>query len=235
MNTLGLILARSGSKRLPHKNIKALGGLPLIAWTIRSTIQSEVCCDIVVSTDDAEIAEIAQRFGANVYGLRPPELATDTASSVDVALYSLDSYEVTHGAVDALMLLQPTSPFRSPETIRKATSLFEQSGGSAVVGVSAVHSHPAWCFRIDNGYLLPYVEGDSLNTRSQDLPAAYAVNGAMYIVSPQMLRQGRNFFPSATKPLIMENPIESVDIDTHWDWQIADALVKAGVVKVPQG
>src|SRR5438093_3043672 len=112
MRILALITARRGSKRLPAKNVRLLRGVPLITWSIDVVRNIPEICDILVSTDDAATAEIARRAGAAVPWLRPAALATDTASSVDVCLHSLDWYEQAHGAVDGLLLLQPTSPFR---------------------------------------------------------------------------------------------------------------------------
>lgn len=150
MRILALIPARGGSKRLPGKNVKLLGGLPLIAWTIRSALESQVCVDVVVSTDDPEIKRVSCHYGASVSGLRPIELATDTASSVDVALHALDEYEAGHSPVDGLMLLQPTSPFRPSKTIKEAVGLFESAEGKyPVVSVSPASCHPSWCFKLD--------------------------------------------------------------------------------------
>lgn len=234
MRILGLIPARGGSKRLPRKNVMPLGALPLIAWTIRAVQASGTCCDLVVSTDDTEIADTARAFGASVPGLRPAALATDTATSVDVALHALAIYEAQHGQVDLLMLLQPTSPFRTAATIRAAVDLFAQGGGQPVIGVSPAASHPAWCFRIDDNALVPYVDNGALASRSQDLPPAYAVNGAMYLVAPAILRDTRSLFGERPLPLIMDSPIESLDIDTSWDWKIAESLVRTGAVEPPE-
>lgn len=100
MNILALIPARGGSKRLPGKNIKLLGGLPLIAWTIRAAWKSTCCTDVLVSTDDESIAGVAREYGASVPWLRPSCLSTDTASSVDVAIHAVDAYESINGEVD---------------------------------------------------------------------------------------------------------------------------------------
>lgn len=234
MRILGLIPARGGSKRLPRKNVMPLGTLPLIGWTIRAAQASGTCCDLVVSTDDTEIADAARAFGADVPGLRPAALATDTATSVDVALHALAVYEERYGPVDLLMLLQPTSPFRTAATIRAAVARFVQGGSQSVIGVSPAASHPAWCFRIDGDALVPYVDKGALASRSQDLPPAYAVNGAMYLVPPATLRDTRSLFGERPLPLIMDNPIESLDIDTPWDWKIAESLVHAGAVEPPE-
>jgi CMP-N-acetylneuraminic acid synthetase len=124
MKILALITARGGSKRLPGKNIKLLGSKPLILWSIDVAKNNLDICDILVSTDNPAIAEISREAGAKVPWLRPSELATDNASSVDVALHALDWYEASKGSVDGILLLQPTSPFRTPETVPRGIELF---------------------------------------------------------------------------------------------------------------
>lgn len=224
MNILGLIPARGGSKRIPNKNIKLLGGIPLIAWTIKTSIASNACSRIVVSTDDEKIASIAQEFGATVPGLRPPELATDESTSVEVALYELSRHEEAYGPVDGLLLLQPTSPFRTAENITRAVALYEVTGGrNAVVSVSKAPVHPAWCFRLtDPGRLKPYLAGTDQSKRSQDLETAYTLNGSIYLISPSQLRNGKNFLPTTVVPFVISSIEEALDIDTEDDWIMAE-------------
>ena len=136
MRILALITARGGSKRLPGKNIRPLGGKPLIVWSIDVAKDSLEICDILVSTDDSAIAAVCEKAGAYVPWLRPAELAIDTASSVDVALHALDWYEAEKGAVDGLLLLQPTSPFRTQATVQRGIELFSQHDYQPVLGVS---------------------------------------------------------------------------------------------------
>lgn len=221
---LCLIPARGGSKRFPGKNIKLLGGLPLIAWTIRAVLSSRACAAVVVSTDDVKIARIAKQFGATIPALRPDNLATDTATSVDVAIHELDAYEVKHGEVDALMLLQPTSPFRSADTIGKAMALYELHGGRPVVSVSPAVANPAWCFHVEREALVPIFSDERSKRCAQDLKPIYELNGAMYVVSPETLRKKRTFITEESCPLIIDDPAESLDIDTEWDWMIAEAI-----------
>lgn len=226
MKILGLIPARGGSKRLPGKNLKKLGGLPLIAWTIRAALESRVFVDVLVSTDDPEIAEVSKSYGALVLSLRPSRLATDEASSIDVAIHALNQYEDAHFSVDGLMLLQPTSPFRSSNTINDAANKFKSSGGKSVVGVSSAESHPAWCFYIDNEHLIPVLGSDQLTSRSQDLRPAFVVNGTIYLTSPKSLRESKSFITSESSPLIISNVAESIDIDTEFDWLLANAILQ---------
>lgn len=222
MRILALITARGGSKRLPGKNIRVLGGKPLIVWSIDVARGIPEICDILVSTDDPEIASIAQCAGALVPWLRPAELATDTASSVDVALHALEYYEREHGPIDGLLLLQPTSPFRSHASMQAGIALFVDHPGCSVVGVSPAITHPLWCFRLNGQKLQPFVEGGGLHLRSQDLPPAYAVNGMFYLAPSDVLRKSHSFYGSDVLPLILESPEECFDIDTEQDWQRAE-------------
>lgn len=225
MKILALIPARGASKRLPGKNVRQLGGKPLIEWSIQAARSLPDVVEVLVSTDDPEIARHAQHAGALVPRLRPAELATDTASSVDVALHALDDYERAHGRVDGLLLLQPTSPFRSRARLQAGLVLFAANPDCSVIGVSPASTHPLWCFRLDGMRLRPFVEGGGLHLRSQDLPPAYAVNGAFYLVPANVLRETHSLYARDLLPLVMETPAECIDIDTEEDWQLAEQML----------
>ncbi|PIB62188.1 acylneuraminate cytidylyltransferase family protein [Pseudomonas sp. 2822-17] len=226
MKILAIVPARGGSKRLPGKNIKVLGDRPLIAWTIEAAQQSGVVTDVVISTDDVAIADIARTFGGSVLSMRPAHLATDTAGSFDVVVQVLDEYEAVHGAVDGVMLLQPTSPFRSAESIRRAVLQYQQDVSCAVVSVTAVTSHPAWCFRLEGSTMTPFLGWERLSTRSQDLEPAFTLNGAIYLIAPSVLREQKRFVGPGTVPLVMTDSRESLDIDTPEDWDVAVRMLK---------
>lgn len=228
MKILALIPARGGSKRLPGKNIRPLGGKPLIVWSIDAAKGIPDISDIMVSTDDRAIAGIALDAGALVPWLRPAELASDTASSVDVVLHALDWYEHEKGRVDGLLLLQPTSPFRSRETVLKGIEIFRSHQGRPVLGVSPAESHPMWCFRIEDDKMKPFIADGGGNLRSQDLPPAYVVNGAFYLIAPDALRKTRSFYSEDMVPLVISEPAECIDIDTEWDWRLAETVPGIG-------
>jgi N-acylneuraminate cytidylyltransferase len=222
---LALITARGGSRRLPGKNILLLGGKPLIVWSIDVARDISEVCDILVSTDAPEIAAVARNAGALVPWLRPQSLATDDASSVEVCLHAVNWYENERGAVDGLLLLQPTSPFRGRDTLLRGIDLFQAGGRCPVLGVSPARSHPLWCFRVQGQRMIPFVDGGGLQLRSQELPAAYAINGAFYLVTPGYLREHRSLYGTDMVPLIMNEPAQSLDIDTEWDWRLAEAML----------
>lgn len=226
MRILVLIPARGGSKRLPGKNIRPLCGKPLIIWSIEVCQGMPDICDILVSTDDQTAAEISKRAGALVPWLRPAELATDEVTSKDVALHALSWYENEKGEVDGVMLLQPTSPFRSRDTVMRGIELFRQHGCRPVVGVSPAGSHPMWCLKVDGASMSPFMEGGGLHLRSQDLPPAFVVNGAFYLLTPHDLRRHQSFYSDDMVPLVVDSPEEGIDIDTEYDWRVAEACCR---------
>jgi len=224
MRILVLITARGGSKRIPNKNMRLLGGKPLIAWSIDIAKNIPEICDILVSTDAPHIADFARTEQILVPWLRPAKLSTDRASSVDVALHAVDWYERENGKVDGVLLLQPTSPFRSRETLLKGLELYRRYKYQPVLGVSPVKDHPLWCFKVEGERLQSFIDKDSEHLRSQDLPKAYVTNGAFYLISPNDLRDNRSFYSGDMLPLIIDSPQESIDIDTEWDWSIAEMI-----------
>jgi CMP-N,N'-diacetyllegionaminic acid synthase len=232
LKILALIPARGGSKRLPGKNTRLLGGKPLIVWSIDIIKDIPEICDTLISTDDIDISEVCQESGVLLPWLRPAELATDTASSVDAAIHALDWYETEKGAVDGLLLLQPTSPFRSRDTICKGIQLFLKYGLETVLGVSPTHAHPMWAMKMEGDYLVPLMQENGLGVRSQELPAAYAVNGSFYMISPAKLRADRSFVGEKSIPLFIESPQEALDIDTLWDFKLAESMLLLDSVEV---
>ncbi len=227
MRILALITARGGSKRLPGKNVRHLGGRPLIVWSIEVAKGIPEICDILVSTDDPTIADISRTAGALVPWLRPAELATDTATSVDVCLHALDRYEGDNGKVDGLLLLQPTTPFRRRDTVLRGIELFRGHQRRPVFGVSPPASHPMRCFQIEGESMRPFIDEGGLHLRSQDLPPAYVENGVFYLITPEDLRKLRSFSSDFMVPLVVDEPQESIDIDTEWDWKVAETALRS--------
>jgi CMP-N,N'-diacetyllegionaminic acid synthase len=193
-------------------------------WSIDVVSGIPEICDVLVSTDDLEIAKVSRDAGAWVPWMRPAELATDTATSLSACLHALDWYEEEKGKVDGLLLLQPTSPFRSRKSVLEGVHLFRVNNLRAVIGISPAESHPLWCFQIENNQLRPFLNAGGLHLRSQDLPPAYVINGAFYLIAPERLRHLHSFFSDDMVPLVMERE-ESVDIDSEWDWNTAEMAV----------
>jgi len=222
MKILAIVPARGGSKRLPGKNIKLLGGKPLINWTIEIAQGIPEICEILVSTDDPAIALVAKEAGANVPWLRPEALSTDQATSVEVALHALDWYESENGVVDGLLLLQPTSPFRTQATISRGIKLFKSQNYPSVIGVSPVRDHPMWTFKKEGEYLAPFMENHGFGIRSQDLEPAFVANGGFYLISPSELRKSKSFIGDKLVPFVCETFQEALDIDSDIDFELAE-------------
>lgn len=229
MNILGLIPARGGSKRVLGKNIRHLGDKPTIAWTIEAAKSASCLQNIIVSTDDQAIADLAMKWGAQVPWLRSPELGSDTAQVIDAVIEVLERLDSERAeGPTAVMLLQPTSPFRSAETIRRAVELFKKNGADSVVSVSPAKTHPQWCRRVsEDGILSDFMTGNTVS-RSQDLPPVYALNGAIYLADVATLHTRHGFYSDRTRALIMDSDIEALDIDSPFDWMIAETIATKG-------
>lgn len=225
MKILTIIPARSGSKRVPGKNTKILAGLPLIAHSIRAAQQSMCCNQIVVSTDSQEIADIALSYDAIVPWLRSNNLAEDSSDVIDVVIDLIEGFKKMGLFFDSILLLQPTSPFRKPDTIRKAVELHKTSGQS-VVSVNATQLKYSWYKTIDGSGNLetPNIFSEASPTNEQ--PELYLLNGAIYISSVEQLILNKSFYSNPTKALVIDSPGECIDIDTFYDWALAEKLIE---------
>ena len=225
--TVGLITARGGSKGIPRKNVRMLAGKPLIAWTIEAARAASRVDRLSVSTDSLEIADVAIQYGAEVPFMRPPELALDNSSHLDVALHALQWIENNQDEqIDYLVTLQPTSPLRIASDIEGAMELASKSDTDAVIGVCEAESHPYLMHQLaSNGVLTPFVASDIKYLRRQDLPLAYRINGAVYVHDAQRLKASRVWFPSNVVGYVMPNE-RSLDVDTEWDLKLVDFLLR---------
>lgn len=224
---VGLITARGGSKGIPRKNVRLLAGKPLIAWTIEAARAAHRVDRILVSTDSHEIADVAIQYGAEVPFVRPPELALDNTSHLDVALHALQWIKNNQYAeADYLVTLQPTSPLRIASDIDGAVDLAMRTDADAVIGVCESESHPYLMHRrADNGVLTPFVTSNIQYLRRQDLPLAYRINGAVYVHHVQRLKATRVWFPPNAVGYVMPNE-RSLDVDTEWDLKLVDFLLR---------
>jgi CMP-N-acetylneuraminic acid synthetase len=226
MSIIALVTARGGSKGIPGKNLKPLGGRPLIAWSIEAARQSSSVDRVLVSTDDPAIAAAARDAGAEVPFLRPEELARDDSSHISVVLHALDWLrDKERFTPDYLLLLQPTAPFRTAEDLDAAAALARARNVDAVVSVCEARSHPwlAKTVRAD-GTMEDFIPRTQTYERRQDFPPAYVLNGALYLNRPRSLRATGTLRPPGTLAHVM--PIErSVDLDTLADWEMAELLI----------
>lgn len=220
---LGLITARGGSKGLPRKNIRLFCGKPLVAWTIEVALESNICSDVVVSTDDEEIADCALDYGASVPFMRPAALASDSASSLAVVFHALKCCK----QVDSVLLMQPTSPLRSAEDVRNIVELGRVESASSAVSVTAVGCHPSLMYELsDRNIVTKSFASNRLVGRRQDFAPLFALNGALYLSDVEFLTRNRNFIDDRDT-LGYRMPRErSVDIDDEIDWKLAELLMR---------
>lgn len=225
MQLLTIIPARGGSKRVPGKNIKSLAGIPLIAHTIRAAQGAGCSQEIIVSTDDKDIAKVALDYEAHVPYLRDAKLASDSSDVIDTVIDIIEYFSNRNQFFDSILLLQPTSPFRTQATIRQAVAL-HQTTGQSVVTVSPASIKPSWFRRIDkNGnMLLPKEMEQNVTDKSIEQPL-YELNGNIYLATVEQILANRSLYSDPTKAYIIENPIESLDIDTPLDWSLAEKIV----------
>lgn len=222
--TLALIPARAGSKGLPGKNIRMLAGKPLLAWSIEAA-QAAGLTHIEVSTDCKEIAAIAREHGASVPDLRPAELATDKASSIDVVLHALQQARDRGEDYDYLLLLQPTSPLREAKDIRAAFKLLRAHQAASVVSVCPCDHHPWYSNSLPaDGSMADFLRPELRNSQRQQLLPYYRLNGAIYLARVEYLHEEKQFLGKQTFALPMP-PERSVDIDTQLDFDFADLLL----------
>ncbi|PJZ58127.1 hypothetical protein CH367_07005 [Leptospira barantonii] len=230
LKVLGVIVARGGSKGVPGKNLKPLDGIPLIRYSIDAAKNAKNLTNFIVSTDSDDIAEFAKKSGANVPFVRPADLANDVISPMYAVLHAKKFMESQGEQYDAILMLQPTAPFRKSEDIDGAISLLESSKADSVISVVDVGAyHPA---------RMKYLEGDRLidppfceayeNQRRQELKPMYIRNGAIYLTKSEIL-QGESFKGKDCRAWVMSWQ-RSVNIDTEEDFLYAEWLSTRGLI-----
>lgn len=221
-----LIPARGGSKRLPRKNVKLLGDRPLIAWTIETAKASKYIDRVVVSTDDEEIKQISELYGAEVPFLRPEHLATDRATSFDVIKHAIGFLQLDQKN-ELIVLLQPTSPLRLVPELDAALESFITKKAKGIVSVSEAEHSPMWTNTLpENGCMSDFIRPEIQGKRSQDLPKFFRLNGSIYIYETlSLLEQAKIFFDESVYGF--ETSLKTaVDIDTDLDFKIAEILME---------
>jgi CMP-N,N'-diacetyllegionaminic acid synthase len=222
---IAIIPARSGSKGLPDKNIRILNGKPLIAYSIDAAREAGIFDEIFLSTDSRKYADIAVQYGANVPFLRSDELATDTASSWDCVREAIDQYHTIGKDFDIFVVLQPTSPLRTPQDIVAAVETMMLNNADAVVSVCEADHSPLWCNTLpENKSLNGFLRQEILTKTRQELPTYYRINGAVYVVRTEYFLRSENIYDCSSFAYIMPRE-NSVDIDTPLDFSIAEYLL----------
>jgi CMP-N,N'-diacetyllegionaminic acid synthase len=234
MKFLAIIPARGGSKGVPRKNIKLLGGKPLIWYSYEAARVSGLFSEIVISTDDVEIAEIAKEIGILVPFLRPNLLANDSAKSIDVVIHCLTEMEKLGFVYDGVVLLQPTSPFREKGLIKKSIEIFQQKNADSLVSVRKVphQFNPHWLFETNSVGLLKIATGDTeLIPRRQELPDAYYRDGQIYITSKKVLLDKQSFIGDKLAYVLNENEGSTINIDHLEDWISAEKYINENKIE----
>jgi CMP-N-acetylneuraminic acid synthetase len=230
MRVVALIPARGGSKGVPGKNLRLLGGRPLVAHTVEHALGARSLHRVVLSTDDARIAEAGREAGAEVPFLRPAELARDETAMIEVVLHALDWLAERGDPVDALCLLQPTTPFRRPDDVDRCVELLAGSGADTVLSLRRIpdEHNPHWAWEMDGSGRVRLATGEAEPiSRRQELPVAYHRDGAVYVTRAAVIRRRRSLYGDVVVGYESPDP-RWVNIDTEEDWRRAEALLGQG-------
>ena len=228
MKILAIIPVRGGSKGVPGKNIKLLNGKPLLAYTSEIALQSKHLNEVIVSTDDNQIAEVAKSLSLTVPFLRPMELAQDATPTIDVIIHALLWYQNQNIFFDAVCLLQVTSPFRTLTFLDEAIEKFISSGCDSLISVQKVpHEYnPHWTFEVNSEGNLKIATGENeIIPRRQELPVAYHRDGSIYITKTEVLLGAHSLYGKSTA-FIESDASFYVNIDTMEDWKRSDQMIQ---------
>lgn len=220
MSSIAIITARGGSKRIPRKNIKEFLGKPIIAYSIEAALKSGVFDEVMVSTDDEEIADIAKKFGAKVPFLRSEATSNDTATTNDVLLEVLEEYEKRGKKFDYCACIYPTAPFVTADKLKKANDLLLSNNVDTLIPVVSFSYPPKRALVIrDERLVFKYPE--YMDSRSQDLETEYHDIGQFYFFNVNAFKKNKNLMIGNILPLVVDE-MEVQDIDNESDWKIAE-------------
>tara|TARA_R100000935_G_scaffold29158_1_gene49465 strand:- start:339 stop:1037 length:699 start_codon:yes stop_codon:yes gene_type:complete len=228
MKILGIIPARGGSKGVPKKNIKLLGGKPLLEYTAKAALASKLLSRVILSSDDSEIIEVAKNIGLEVPFIRPENLSQDDTSSLSVIKHALEFFETKNEYFDAICLLQVTSPFREENLIDNSIQKFESKDLDSLISVREVPTdfNPHWVFETDSKDHLKIATGDEkIISRRQELPKAFHRDGAIYITRTEVVLKQNSLYGSSIGYIESKND-RYVNIDTPEDWCVAEEIIK---------
>lgn len=224
---IAIIPARGGSKGIPRKNIKSLGGKPLISYTIEAAMQAKSVNRVFVSTEDLEIAEIAKKCGAEIPFMRPKNLATDASSAIDVYAYTLERLEkILNEKIESFIALLPTSPLRTGRDIDRAVKIFLEKKADSVISVNEAPHPPSWFLKLnENGVLTNFFNKTMSMKNRQEEPKAFIPNGAIYVLKMNVIKNKKNYYTNKTYAYILPSE-RSIDIDNPLDFALAEILIK---------
>jgi pseudaminic acid cytidylyltransferase len=220
ISNIAIIPARGGSKRIPRKNIKEFLGKPIIAYSIRAAIESGIFDEVMVSTDDDEIAEIARQCGANVPFVRSIKNANDYATTVDVLVEVLNNYKAQNQVFEIACCIYPTAPFVSAEILQKSYSILQNEGFDSVYPVQKFSSPPQRGVIFDDKKLR-WQNPENAQVRSQDLTPLYHDAGQFYFFKTEKILQNRSLLTENTSGVVISE-MDAHDIDNEEDWQVAE-------------
>lgn len=224
MSSIAIITARGGSKRIPRKNIKIFLGKPMLVYSIEAALKSGIFDEVMVSTDDAEIADIAKAAGASVPFFRSEKTANDFATTSDVILEVLEEYRKRGKEFDSFCCIYPTAPFITPERLKEGMELLAKKKPDSVMPVVSFSFPPQRCVIIEDGRLVPKWP-ENMPKRSQDLEPYYHDCGQFYCVDTKRFLEERVILMPNTCPLILSE-LEVQDIDNEVDWKLAELKYK---------
>ena len=235
---VALIPARAGSKRVPDKNIRPLAGHPLIAYTISSALQSQVFSAVIVSTDSQLYGDIAGHYGAEVPHLRPSELAGDLSPDIEWVEYTLRRLQENGRDYDCFSILRPTSPFRLPETIKRAWQAFlAGEGADSLRAVEKCKQHPGKMWVVRGNRMVPLLpltpsEQPWHSSQYQSLPEVYAQNASLEIAWSRVVFESRTIAGDVLMPFFTKD-YEGFDVNSAYDWNLAEHLIDSGQAGLP--
>lgn len=225
---IAVISARGGSKGIPRKNIMDIAGKPLIAYSIEAGLEAKekgILDKVIVSTDDEEIAEISRQYGAEVPFMRPEELASDSAKSVDLLIHAAEFYRNQGVVYDDMLLLQPTTPMRTGQDIIDAFAIYDAEGADSLI---SCYQEEYICDLVtyykDGDEAVPVNPKHNAGVRRQELPDLYVRNGAIYISNIEYMIREHKIFGGKLAMYVMPKE-RSVNIDTYYDVELARFLV----------
>lgn len=226
MKIVAIIPARGGSKGIPLKNIKKLLGKPLIEYTINAALNSKKINKVIVSTDNEKIARISRSLGAEVPFLRPKKTSTDSSNSIDVIKHALKKLEKSKFIPDIIVILQPTSPFRTSQMIDKSIDLLRKSKSTSIISVAKIKKHPYSSFWYYDKYLKPFKKDFLKFYQRQLFPELFYPTGAIYTFWTSTVTKYNSLYGPRIKPMIISNEIINLDIDSNFDFFIAEMCKK---------
>jgi len=223
---LAIIPARGGSSRVVGKNKRIVGGLPLISWTIRACLGCSHIDEVILSTDDPVIENIARSEGVKRIHTRPPHLANGTSPTIDTVAAIISELEQEKLQFEWILLAQPTSPLRSTDHLYSAFNLLDRHFPASIVSVTSSGHPREWSGHLDqDGDMTGFIKEARLDLSSAQLPPTYVINGAIYLAPSASIVKENTFFSKQRLFAYFMQPEDSIDIDTEFDLQIANFLL----------